>query len=273
MADQSIAQLRKGYFYDTVASVVHFECEDQLAVVFFLTSLFFRSSWKYRDRAFRYHLLDTGHLCENLALALKSEKLKFEISYDFDDSAINELLAIDSNKEACLAIVGVFSDEVSTNLESSFMQPPSIDLKKFSLCAPEEKRYPAINEIHSITSMKREGQKRDFIRLENLVSVNLGEPVRPGAFRDTPELINYNQALLQRRSRRNFIRKPISSNIFSWLVGLFRKGNTSCHENISWRNFLSTGVLISDVEGIAPGFYLIEPYNGSLRLGTLWFVN
>jgi SagB-type dehydrogenase family enzyme len=266
VADQSIAQLRKGYFYDTVASVVHFECEDQLAVVFFLTSLFFRSSWKYRDRAFRYHLLDTGHLCENLALALKSEKLKFEISYDFDDSAINELLAIDSNKEACLAIVGVFSDEVSTNLESSFMQPPSIDLKKFSLCAPEEKRYPAINEIHSITSMKREGQKRDFIRLENFVSVNLGESVGLAPFRDTPELINYNQALLQRRSRRNFIRKPISSNIFSWLVGLFQKGNTSCHENISWRNFLSTGVLISDVEGIAPGFYLIEPHNGSLRL-------
>ncbi len=162
VADQSIAQLRKGDFYDTVASAVDFQCKDQLAVVFFLTSIFFRSSWKYRDRAFRYHLLDTGHLCENLSLALRSEKLKFEISYDFDDSAINELLAIDTNKEACLAIVGVFSDEVSTNLESSFINSPSIDLKKFSMCAPEEKRYPAINEIHSITSMKRERQKRGF---------------------------------------------------------------------------------------------------------------
>lgn len=266
VADQSIAQLRKGDFYDTVASAVDFQCKDQLAVVFLLTAIFFRSSWKYRDRSFRYNLLDTGHLCENLSLALKSEKLKFEISYEFDDSVTNEFLMIDSNKEVCLAIVGVFGDKTPIDDRRNSIKPPSIDLKKFSICAQEEKRYPAINEIYSITSMKREGRKRDFIRLENFVSGNLGEPLGLAPFQNTPELINYNQALLQRRSRRNFIPKPISSNIFSWLVSLFQKGNTSCHENISWRNYLSTGVLISDVEGIATGFYLIEPYNGTLRL-------
>ncbi len=267
VADQSIVQLREGDFYDTVTSAVDFQCKDQLAVVFFLTAIFFRSSWKYRDRAFRYHLLDTGHLCENLSLALKSEKLKFEISYDFDDSVTNELLTIDTDKEACLAIVGVFADKISTDAGRHSFESPSIDLKKFSLCAQEEKRYPAINEIHSITSIKRDGQKEGFIRPENLISTSPGEPVRLAMFQqDTPELINYSQALLQRRSRRNFVRKPIPVNTFSWLLSLFRKGNTSCHENISWRDFLSMGVLIADVEGIAPGFYLIEPHNGALRL-------
>ena len=265
-ADQSIAQLRKGDFCDTVASEAHFECEDQLAVVFFLTALFFRSSWKYRDRAFRYHLLDTGHLCENLALALKSEKLKFEISYDFDDSITNELLMIDSNKEVCLAIVGVFGDKIPIDENRISFKPPSIDLKKFSICAQEEKRYPTINEIYSITSIKRDGKKKDLIRPESLVSTSPGKPVRLALFQDTPELINYNQALLQRRSRRNFVRKPISSNIFSWLLSLLRKGITFCHENISWQHFLSIGVLIADVDGIVPGFYLIEPHKGDLLL-------
>ena len=266
VADQSVAQLRKGDFYDTVASAVDFQCKDQLAVVFFLTAIFFRSSWKYRDRAFRYHLLDTGHLCENLSLALKSEKLKFEISYDFDDSVTNELLMIDSNKEVCLAIVGVFGDKIPIDDRRNSIKSPSIDLKKFSICAQEEKRYPAINEIYSITSIKSYRKKKDLIRPESLVSTSPGEPVRLAMFQNTPELINYYQALLQRRSRRNFIRKPIPANTFSWLLSLLRKGITSCHENMSCQQFLSIGVLIADVEGIVPGFYLIEPYNGALRL-------
>ena len=41
----------------------------------FLTAIFFRSAWKYRARAYRYHLLDTGHVAENLILALKASKL------------------------------------------------------------------------------------------------------------------------------------------------------------------------------------------------------
>ncbi|UCF57391.1 MAG: SagB/ThcOx family dehydrogenase, partial [Deltaproteobacteria bacterium] len=38
-------------------------------LTFFLAAIFFRSAWKYRDRSYRYHLLDTGHLVENLVLA------------------------------------------------------------------------------------------------------------------------------------------------------------------------------------------------------------
>lgn len=266
VADQSVAQLRKGDFYDTVVSAIDFQCKDQLAVVFFLTAIFFRSSWKYRDRAFRYHLLDTGHLCENLSLALKSEKLKFEISYDFDDSVTNELLMIDSNKEVCLAIVGVFGGKIPIDDRRNSIKSPSIDLKKFSICAQEEKRYPAINEIYSITSIKSYRKKKELIRPESLVSTSPGEPVRLAMFQNTSELINYYQALLQRRSRRNFIRKPIPANTFSWLLSLLRKGITSCHENMSCQQFLSIGVLIADVEDIVPGFYLIEPYNGALRL-------
>ena len=39
-------------------------------VSFILSGIFFRSAWKYRKRAFRYVMLDTGHLVENLVSAL-----------------------------------------------------------------------------------------------------------------------------------------------------------------------------------------------------------
>ena len=40
------------------------------SLTFFVSAIFFRSGWKYRERSYRYHLLDTGHLVENLALTL-----------------------------------------------------------------------------------------------------------------------------------------------------------------------------------------------------------
>jgi SagB-type dehydrogenase family enzyme len=46
-------------------------------LTFVLTAILFRSAWKYRDRSYRYHLLDTGHVLENLVLALKALGLPF----------------------------------------------------------------------------------------------------------------------------------------------------------------------------------------------------
>jgi SagB-type dehydrogenase family enzyme len=51
----------------------------------YLTGIFFRSAWKYRERAYRYILNDTGHVAGNLILSLRANGFAPEISYDFDD--------------------------------------------------------------------------------------------------------------------------------------------------------------------------------------------
>ena len=76
-------------------------------LTFFLTAIFFRSAWKYRARAYRYHLLDTGHVAENLILALKASNLPFTVTYDFDDGEVNRLLGLDDQREVALAIIDV----------------------------------------------------------------------------------------------------------------------------------------------------------------------
>jgi SagB-type dehydrogenase family enzyme len=52
------------------------------SLTFFMTAIFFRSAWKYRERSYRYHLLDTGHLVENLALTLTALGLPCQVEYD-----------------------------------------------------------------------------------------------------------------------------------------------------------------------------------------------
>ncbi len=73
-------------------------------ITIFLTAIFFRSSWKYRDRAWRYHLLDTGHVIEHLVLALKALALPYQLTADFDDRSVGRLLGLDEKLEVPLAV-------------------------------------------------------------------------------------------------------------------------------------------------------------------------
>ena len=76
-----------------------------VSLAFIITGIFFRSAWKYAKRAYRYVLLDAGHLAANLLAALKAAGIKAQISYTFDDARTAHLLGLDAGKEACLAII------------------------------------------------------------------------------------------------------------------------------------------------------------------------
>ncbi|MGC8657963.1 MAG: SagB/ThcOx family dehydrogenase [Desulfomonilaceae bacterium] len=266
VADQSIISLKKGSYQDALAREVHFQCEESPCLYFFLTAIFFRSSWKYRDRAFRYHLLDTGHLAENLLLALRATRLNFAISYDFNDSAINELLAVDPKKEACLAAVKVFSnDTVGESPRSTVEQPPA-NLKRFSACASEEKLDPVIRAAYDITSASGDSGGNDSRHGSDWFSNDRSQIVQLEPVGKPPQAVNYVQALLNRRSRRNFVRQTIPGTTFSWLISCFGEQASFGNDRLLWRNFLTVGVMVADVHGIPPGFYIVEPDEGSLSL-------
>lgn len=257
VAAQSIAMLKRGNCVEDTRSLIHFKDRKVTRLVFLFTAFFFRSSWKYRDRAFRYHLLDTGHLIENLTLALKSEKFRFEISYDFDDARINELLAVDTARESCLAAVGVFLDQEQKKTEKCQNVLPAAELEKFSKCSSNEIQYTAISDIYSGTSNSLNEPKNPSPQNHpSVVESDIGLIQLP-SFQKTPESITFAEALFQRRSRRNFVRKPIPSHVFSWLIWILGI-DLSSGQPPARKDFLSVGVLISDVEGVAPGFYLLK---------------
>ena len=77
------------------------------SLTFFVSAIFFRSGWKYRERSYRYHLLDTGHLVENLALTLTALGLPCAVEYDYADEAVNGFLGLDPRREVCLAMLRV----------------------------------------------------------------------------------------------------------------------------------------------------------------------
>ncbi|HXE63127.1 MAG TPA: SagB/ThcOx family dehydrogenase [Bryobacteraceae bacterium] len=61
-------------------------------VVFVLTSLAWREAWKYRDRAYRYCLLDIGHAWQALALAARAMGCDTFATGHFPDDEVAQLL-------------------------------------------------------------------------------------------------------------------------------------------------------------------------------------
>jgi len=70
---------------------------------FFISACYWRSLWKYRTRAYRYCLLDAGHLAANLELAAAAAGFPARPVLDFPDRSINVFLGLASDDEAALA--------------------------------------------------------------------------------------------------------------------------------------------------------------------------
>jgi SagB-type dehydrogenase family enzyme len=76
-------------------------------VCFVLSAIFQRARWKYRKRAYRYVLLEAGHIAQNLYLEATSLGLGACAVGAFMDGSLNDLLGLDGVEEAALYIISV----------------------------------------------------------------------------------------------------------------------------------------------------------------------
>jgi SagB-type dehydrogenase family enzyme len=69
-------------------------------LIFFLSAVFHRSQKKYGPRGYRYILLETGHVAQNLCLAAAEHELGSLCMGGFYDSRLNKFLELDGLTEA-----------------------------------------------------------------------------------------------------------------------------------------------------------------------------
>lgn len=75
----------------------------QLALV--TTAVFYRSAWRYEDRAYRRIFLDTGHLLGNIELGCAIAKFRPHLIGGFSDRSVNDLLYLNSEQEGTIAVI------------------------------------------------------------------------------------------------------------------------------------------------------------------------
>ena len=227
-------------------------------VTFFMTAIFFRSAWKYRDRAYRYHLLDTGHLIEHLNLALKALGVPFSLSYDFDDKKVNHFLGLDETREVSLAVIRVPDDDSIPETEKIEILELPEDMMKASRVSENEIPYPAIREVHEagISDFQAPTGDLDMAREIGVTPENwMGIPDSP----PWPDVLSYREALFHRRSRRNFVKTPIGKEAMMVLLGALCDSNSlNASLEQSYDRSVCPGFLAGHAEEFDPGFYLLE---------------
>lgn len=246
IVDHSLVKLRDGHFSEAV---------DGAPLTFFLTAIFFRSAWKYGNRAYRYHLLDTGHVLENLSLSLKALKYPFEINFDFDDSAINHLLGLDERREVALAVCRLKGQVDSPRAYDS----RSIDdlpetVKKASRVSPRDVDVPEVRAVHTagydIMSGKTDLNVCNSLGIipESRVSFPMTTVPEPG--------LPYPEAVFRRRSSRNFVAENLPvSHLHALLNGITA---TDYGDTDRYVHTVCTGFLTNGVESLRDGFYVMD---------------
>ena len=107
-ADHALERVRGGAFGgDLVIAGLGQEFLGQAPVVLVLSAIFPRLGWRYRERAYRYALLEAGHIGQNIYLAAEAAGLGTCAVGAFFDDAVNRLLDVDGVEEAALILLPV----------------------------------------------------------------------------------------------------------------------------------------------------------------------
>ncbi|BBO84707.1 hypothetical protein DSCO28_52730 [Desulfosarcina ovata subsp. sediminis] len=257
--DFALTRLREGAVPMMPSSV------RRVAATIYISGIFFRSAWKYRSRAYRYVLLDAGHLLENLRLALTALGLGFCVHTDFDDARVAALLGLDEGREGGLVCVHLFSNEGGKGRLAPVADPSPLpnDIRDASRVSAREVTYAEIQEIHHAgygAAPTATGRER--------------QPVSPGwhprAWIDLPPSspaghTDYARLLWQRRSRRNFVSQSISmDHLAAFLDPMATSVAGTC---MPTGEIVAIGLLAGAGMPVSPGAYLFDPHGR--RLGQL----
>ena len=91
--NHALLRIRSGHFGDEVARAVERPSALANAAAFvLLTNVFGRYTWRYADRGYRYALIDSGHIGENLRLSAVAAGIGEQAVLRFHDDRLNAVL-------------------------------------------------------------------------------------------------------------------------------------------------------------------------------------
>ncbi len=203
------------YHYSPEGPGWHFLWEENLAafaatalggrparLTFFITSLLWRSLWKYGSRAYRYCLLDAGHLLANLELALALHGWQPRTTANFADNALSVLLSLADQSE--LPLVAVRAGGAPGEPGASDIDLPPLDLQMQPLSRREGRDFAVLNfhQQSQLAKPKAEPVWQGITLKAGVRSIDLPKPA-PGG-------LPLARAMSSRRSQRVFAGKGLS---------------------------------------------------------------
>jgi SagB-type dehydrogenase family enzyme len=272
-ADLKLHGLRRGDWRPYLAGCVASTSVREAGAVLIMTSIFWRSAWKYRARAYRYCFWDAGTILANLLAAANADALYTEIITAFNDRAIEELLEVDGDREgvACLVVVGRSvpapsqpKSDTREEIERSSGESPavtSMDLESIPLSANEvvyddlvrlqcASRLSTLDEVSELA-----GVRFQFGRADNSTAAIIPETV------DDDVASGFGETILRRGSTRIFAREAFAAQE---LTAIMATSNFASTKTVS--HIVETYLIVNAVDGLSPGAYYYRRATGTFEL-------
>lgn len=247
----------------------------QIALV--ITAVFFRSSWRYQDRAYRRIFLDSGHLLGNVELACALSDYRPHLIGGFADETVNQLLYLDPEQEGTIAVVPLADLlEIKQNLP----------LARTVLPSQTQTTYPNVadglllNYFHQATQLPPdatkkvnwklptvEGQRTDKYNFPFCLKVSTA--TAPIHWRQ--DLDGLKQTLLKRRSTRAYTGEALTLDELNALLDFTYQPKHYIDQELDGSpdyfdlSLVETFIAVSAVAGLEDGCYYYAPRAQELR--------
>jgi len=141
--------LRKGDFRQVlVNATAEEEFVKQAPVTLIFTDVFSRNSIKYQSREYRHAFWDCGTIIANTLSITSAHKILSRLIFGFVDHTINNLLDLDSKREASLVMLPM--GHTNKPIPKS---PPLVPINVESVNSDSDVDYPEINSMHDASSL------------------------------------------------------------------------------------------------------------------------
>lgn len=279
---RQLVRLRSGRFLtEAVAALEDPSAAAGARAVVIVTNVFARSRVRYGNRGYRYALVDTGHIGENLRLAAAAVGLAEIAPRRFHDDRLNELLAIDGIREAaCAAHVLGPLGEAPSREESAAGDPPESAADEDS--APQRAGRngaardggrarlgppPSLPDADDVVARYHAASKLVPVAgapSRPAPSPEPGDPSAPAAAvalpgADPPHALGVEAAIRVRRSSRRIEREPVSAGELGWVVRAARRAREGAPQ-------VALHLVVNRVADVPPGLYRALHGGGGLVL-------
>ena len=195
-------------------------------LLFLVSAVWYRSAWKYRRRAFRYCLLDAGHLLGGIEAGAYLYGHAWRTAYDIDLEGLNRLFGF-GPEEFFLSSVLCAVPKGAGPVQSPAARIPAVD----PVGVPYEPDG-VILQAYAETKRLRNCRKQP-----RFPALNFHKEA-------------WEEAILKRRSIREFSRRPILKAQYGALMDFVRQPIPSdCDEPVRLY------AVLNRVEGMPPGLY------------------
>ncbi|MFN7512226.1 SagB/ThcOx family dehydrogenase [Microcystis sp.] len=237
------------------------------------SAIFYRSAWRYEDRAYRRIFLDTGHLLGNIELSASINDYRAHLIGGFNDIQMNELLYLDSEKESVMTVIALADLlNIRQNLPHSTTALPSATTTLYPKIAEGEllsslQRATIIDADEKIEAAVTPSNWEDKYNFPFCLKVSVtSRPVNWGE-----DLIDLESTMLKRRSTRAYSGASLSLNELRALLHFTYQPQDYADQNLDPNpdyfdlDLLETFIAVSAVTGLEEGCYYYAPKAQELR--------